>query len=444
MSFFKKLKSIFFIAFNFLFSKNSGPSNARKSMIGAVFCIALSILPLLVVLIVCDGMIEGMTNRIVSLSSYDLQVVLASSNLNLDEYEAASKLILEVPNVKSSVVERQGMALAGSRNARAGAMIRGVDVDLYEKNESFRKYLKVLDGNFDLSAKNSAVIGEKLASELNLKVGDTLRIISSSESNGKTHPRFASFKVKGIVSSGYQELDAHWIFIPIKTAFDLFSTSSSRIIIGVETTCPFDYELFEIQKEINHHLRQESSLQPTIYTWKNINSSKFENFASTKLLLVLIMSIIVLVSSVNVASSIVMLIMEKKKEIAILKSFGTSNSDIIFIFLLIAFFIAFLGILFGVPLGILCSVNANSIIAFLEKAINVVILFGMNLVGQGEKFSAVSVLNPEYYLQSIPLVLPFGEIFAISVLVLILSVLVSLVPSIKAGREKPVSIFRKF
>ncbi|MCR5698486.1 MAG: FtsX-like permease family protein [Treponemataceae bacterium] len=413
-------------------------------MVGAVFCIALSILPLLVVLIVCDGMIEGMTNRIVSLSSYDLQVVIASDTTDYADYEMTSRLIMEVPNVKSTVVERQGMALAGSREGRTGAMIRGVDVDLYEKNESFQKYLEVLEGKFDLSTKNSAVIGEKLASELKLKVGDTLRVISSSESNGKTHPRFASFKVKGIVSSGYQELDAHWIFIPVKTAFDLFSTSSSRIIIGVETTCPFDYELFQVQKEINQQIRRETTLLPTIYTWKNINSSKFENFASTKLLLVLIMSIIVLVSSVNVASSIVMLIMEKKKEIAILKSFGTSNSDIVFIFLLIAFFIALLGILFGVPLGILCSVNANSIIAFFEKAINVMILFGMNLTGHGEKFSAVSVLNPEYYLQTIPLVLPFKEIFAISVLVLILSVLVSLVPSIKAGREKPVSIFRKF
>lgn len=442
-----KLTCSFLLALKFLLPQHDSPSNARKSVVGAILCIALSLVPLIVVLVVSDGMIEGITARTVSLSSFDLQVVpYGISGVDAskyDEYEELTSIITSVEGVKSACVERQGVALAAGKKGRTGATVRGVSPSLYEKNDSFRKYLNILEGSFDVSTSKDAVIGSKLAKDLNLKVGDTIRIISSrSNSNGKIVPRFSTFKVKGICSSGYQELDALWVFINGKTAFDLFSTASSKITIGVETENPFGNEIYKISDLIDDKLYEENKFA-SVYTWQELNSSQLENFATTKMLLLLIMSLIVLVASINVSSSVIMFVIERNKEIAILKSLGASSQGITFSFLLIALFIGFCGILIGVPIGILCAVNVNIILDFFETVINFVLSLGYNIFANAQNFVPVSVMNPEYYLEDIPIVLPFGELCAIVILVLILSVVVSIVPSVKAGKEKPLSILRK-
>lgn len=442
-----KLESSFLLAIKFLLPQHDSPSNARKSVFGAILCIALSLVPLIVVLVVSDGMIEGITARTVSLSSFDLQVVpYGISGVDVsqyDEYENLAQLITQVEGVKSACVERQGVALAAGKNGRTGTTVRGVSPSIYKNNESFRKYLNILEGEFDISTSKDAVIGSKLAKDLNLEVGDTIRIISSKKNtNGKIIPRFTTFKVKGICSSGYQELDALWIFINGKTAFDLFSTASSKIAIGVETENPFDNEIYKISNLIDDKLYQENKFA-SVYTWQELNSSQLENFATTKMLLLLIMSLIVLVASINVSSSVIMFVIERNKEIAILKSLGASSQGITFSFLLIALFIGFLGVVIGFPIGLLCAVNVNSILTFFENTINFILSLGYNLFADVKNFVPISVMNPEYYLEDIPIVLPFGELCAIVILVLILSVVVSIIPSVKAGKEKPLSILRK-
>lgn len=442
-----KLASSFLLAIKFLLPQHDSPSNARKSVVGAILCIALSLVPLIVVLVVSDGMIEGITARTVSLSSFDLQVIpYGISGVDAsqyDEYENLAQIITQVEGVKSACVERQGVALAAGKSGRTGATVRGMSSSVYEKNESFRKYLNILEGEFDISTNKDAVIGSKLAKDLNLKVGDTVRIISSKKNtNGKIIPRFTTFKVKGICSSGYQELDALWVFINGKTAFDLFSTASSKIAIGVETENPFENEIYKISSLIDDELYQHNKYA-SVYTWQELNSSQLENFATTKMLLLLIMSLIVLVASINVSSSVIMFVIERNKEIAILKSLGASSQGITFSFLLIALFIGFCGILIGVPIGILCAVNVNAILDFFENVINFVLSLGYNLFADAQNFVPVSVMNPEYYLEDIPIVLPFGELCAIVILVLVLSVVVSIIPSVKAGKEKPLSILRK-
>lgn len=441
------LNSSILLAIKFLLPKSDSPSNARKSVLGAILCIALSLIPLIVVLVVSDGMIEGITARTISLSSFDLQVVpYGTSGVDASkykEYESLADIINQVEGVKSVCVERQGVALAASMNGRTGATVRGISPNLYLENESFRKYLNILDGEFDISSSKDAVIGSKLAKDLNLKVGDTVRIISSRKNtNDKIVPRFTTFKVKGICSSGYQELDALWFFINAETAFDLFSTASSKIVLGVETENPFENELYKTANLIEDEL-DKKNLFASVYTWQELNSSQLENFATTKMLLLLIMSLIVLVASINVSSSVIMFVIERNKEIAILKSIGASSQGITFSFLLIAMFIGFCGVLIGFPLGLLCAVNVNSILNFFENVINFVLSLGYNLFTNSQGFVPVSVMNPEYYLENIPIVLPFGELLAIVILVLVLSIVVSIVPSVKAGKEKPLSLLRK-
>lgn len=436
------LKSSILLAFRMILPKASSTSNARKSILGAVMCIALSLVPLVVVLVMADGMIEGITNRIVGLSSYHLQAIQYPSFTDSDDTEVLDRFLETIritDGVKSAYPERQGIALAAGKKGRTGATIRAVDPDVFVKDTSFKKYVKVHSGKADLSNSKNVLVGKAMAQNLGVEVGDKLRIITARKSpNGKMIPKISIFNITGIISCGYQEIDALWIFIPFKTGYTLMSNEASQVIIGIETYDAFSPELHATRDRIARLMPNEFEL----YKWSDMNSSEFENFSSTKLLLLLVMFLIVLVATVNVSSALVMLVMERRREIAILKSIGASNGGITSSFILIGTCIGASGVLIGVPLGLLAAINVNSIISFLEKILNFFTQLFYQIVAK-EGFSKIQLLDPAYYLEEIPVVIPFAELFIISAVTLLLSVLVSVIPSIRAGKEKPLSILRK-
>ena len=135
--------------------------------------------------------------------------------------------------------------------------------------------------------------------------------------------------------------------------------------------------------------------------------------------------------------------MERKKEIAILKSMGASPFDITIIFLLSGLFTGFCGILLGIPLGILCSLSVNAVLKGLESVINFFYRFGMTFINSSSEFIPIELLNPAYYLETIPVNLNYLQLFCVASGTLILSILVSISPAIRAGKEKPLNILRK-
>ncbi|MCM1321039.1 MAG: ABC transporter permease [Bacteroides sp.] len=436
-------RSSILFAFRVLLPKNAAVSNARKSMAGAVVCIALSLVPLIVVSVVSNSMIEGITERIIGLSSYHLQAVRSnyflSDEKDFEDIELCRSALLNTEGVRAAYIEKQGMVLAAGKNGRTGAAVRAVDPDIFVSDAAFCSLISVAAGSADISRPKTALIGEKLSEILQLTAGDTLRLISVLPGkSGKPIPKISRFTVSGVISCGYQELDALWVFIPLDDASSVFARESARTIIGIETASPFSDEFQAVYRNAENALPDNYQL----YRWQDLNASQFENFSSTKTLLLLIMSLIVLVASVNVSSALVMLIMERSKEIAILKSIGASGSGIAVSFLCVGTCIGVLGVLLGMPLGLVCSVNINEIITFAEKTVNFFMLFGYSIVRK-EGFTAVKLMDPGYYLEKIPVAIPFGELLAISTLTLVLSLCVSVVPAIRAGKEKPLSILRK-
>ena len=367
-----KLASVFLICSRIIKPKDSALTNARKSLLGAVFCIALSLIPLTVVLVVTDGMIEGITNRIVGLSSFHMQAVQVRNYSNTDDnllaLETMAQKFLENPKVLNTYIERQGTVLAAGKTGRSGATVRAVEDKLFTENKAFAEYLEVVEGSASFSSKKSCVIGKKIAELLGLSVGDTIRLISTKTmASGSVIPKFSNYTVEGIVSSGYQEIDALWVFIPLESGFEYLSSAASSIYVGIEVENPFDADFYSIAYDL------DSTLTPgfSLYTWHDFNQSQYENFASTKLMLLFVMFLIVLVASVNISSALVMLVMEKRKDIAILKSLGASNGGIGLSFVLTGGAAGLLGTIIGIPLGLLCAVNINSIITLFENIINI-------------------------------------------------------------------------
>ena len=262
--------------------------------------------------------------------------------------------------------------------------------------------------------------------------------------NGKVVPKTAAFTVSGIVSSGYQELDALWVFVPLEAGFEFLASNVSRVFIGIKTKDAFSKNLYAVQNEC----QKIAGKGYGVYTWQELNRSTYETFNTTKTMLLFIMFLIVLVASVNVSSALIMLTMEKRKEIAILKAIGASPKEIRLTFVLTGFFTGLGGVIIGLPLGILCAIKSNEIISFFEKIVNIFayLRYTVSHVGAGaaaEGFISVRLLDPEFYLTNIPIAVPFAEIFAIAAVTLLLSTVVSLIPAYKAANEKPLESLRK-
>ena len=199
----------------------------------------------------------------------------------------------------------------------------------------------------------------------------------------------------------------------------------------IETQDAFSPELVAIQKRLADIFGRYAN----VYRWDQIHTAEFENFSSTKVMLVFVMMLIVLVATVNISSAIVMLVMERQKEIAILKSIGAKPRGITFAFLLAALSCGAGGLIIGLPVGILLTLFSNQLVHGLERLVNWFSTMG----GGGE----VHLMDPAYYLSEIPVEIPVNQVILIAVAVLLLSVLVSYLPSRKAGREKPLDILRK-
>lgn len=457
------MRSAVWFSLKMIFPKTEKSSSARKSFFGAIICIAISLIPLVVVLSVSDGMINGMTERIIGLSSSHITAQLlygadeASNAKTLSEF---AEKISEIDGVKNAYPEIAVTVLATSGSYRTGAQIRAVSPKIFSGDTAFTKLFEIKDGDINSfvgvdggsgsdsggqagnpASLRRAIIGTRLSELLNVKAGDTFRIISLQQTpSGIFVPRNSQFTVSAVVSSGYQELDAMWVFIPLEAAYTSLPLANADIAVRIETENAYSHELSAIEKRIAEQTYKVAS----VYNWSDLNASQFENFSSTRVMLVFIMMLIVLVASVNISAALVMLVMERRREIAILKSIGATSGGVMFSFLIVGLSAGFGGVLAGIPLGIACAINSNKIISAVERIVNIVSEFFYALRGADlSGVSQIKLFNPEYYLTEIQITLSFTGIFLIALFTLVLSLIVSIAPALKAGKEKPLETLRK-
>ena len=448
------LRAGFLYAGKIFFSKDSGSSNGKRSLFGALISIGLCLVPLIAVLVVSEGMISGITGRIVHLSTQDMCVSVDKKS----DFASTTEAFLQfadglsgVEGVTGAYPQISGTALAAGSGYRTGANVRAVPRTIFTENTGFASLFNVIEGSADLNGKKSAVIGQKIAELLGIHEGYTIKLITvkSTGTTKKTFvPKVAQYTVRGIVSCGYQELDALWVFIPLDEGFSVMAGTDAEYSVGLTTDVTFSPKLRTVEYYVQKHiisLGNGTSISGAwVSTWDEMNSAQFENFSSTKILLLLIMLLIVLVASVNISSALVMTVMERRREIAILKSTGATANGITMAFLITGLGCGAGGVLIGVPLGLLVSVNINAIISGMEKVVNAFRKFGWILLNHGsDNFEDFKLLDPGYYLQEIPVTIPFKELFLIVTGTLLLSLIVSAVPAIRAGREKPLDTLRK-
>lgn len=442
-----KTCSCFLYALRIVFSRNR--TNGRKSLFASMLCIGISLVPLLAVMGISGGMIDGITGRMIGLSTQDVAVYFpfgCEETLSPDAFLAASGRASGLSHVTGVYPELEGTALATSLssggNRRFGASVRAVRDDIFSSNEAFASLFALSSGEASFPDEKSAILCEKIASDLGVQVGDRISLVCARlTDSGMLVPKTAVFTVSGIVSSGYQELDALWIFIPLGTGFSFLPQNVARYAIKLKTDGTFTSAVQQVKAEAARAFPVSAA-----WTWSEMNASQFENFSSTRILLLLIMVLIVLVASVNISSALVMVTMERLKEIAILKSVGASPRGISLSFLIVGGICAAGGLAIGLPLGILAAVNINPVLTLIEKLTNLCgsALYALShLASGGGTYVGIRLLDPAYYLQDISVTISVGQVAGVCLMTLVLSLLASIVPAMKAGRENPLDTLRK-
>ena len=442
-------KSAFLYACRILLSKGTKKTVGTKSIKGAVFCIALSLIPLVVVLSVSDAMINGMTERLVNLSSSHIQL-----QFGYDSDEMFDKTLLDVSLDKIKNIEGVTSAyemitatgLVSSLKGRTGATIRACDPKIFNEVDSYKNMFSAVSGDIEQfyndNTGSNVLIGKEIADTLSLKPGDTIRLITTQKINDRIVPKMTPMKVAAVISCGYQELDSLWVFIPIEKGLQILKPDNALSTIMVETANSLDSHNKLLKLQMN--IEDEVGFVASVYRWDELNQSQFENFSSTRMLLVFIMLLIVLVACINISSCIVMICLDRRKEIAILKSVGISNGTITLSFIFVGILIGLAGIIIGIPCGIILSLNINNIVWFIEQIVNLVARAGYFMAnGNLKAFYDIHLMNDAYYLESIPVHIPFIQILFYIIATIVLSFFTSFIPASKAGKEKVCDTFRK-
>ncbi|GMO26777.1 MAG: ABC transporter permease [Termitinemataceae bacterium] len=420
-----------FIAARYLIGKGNKGS---RYLLGAAGGIALSMIPIMVTLIVSDGMIRGITDRFLELGTGHLQVwpYRVTQNQDLEaQMQDAKETILAIDNIRQVWEEKQGLGIIIAADGKTGTTIRAVDPSFWEDTGSV-KYLSVIKGEALLKNDTDVLLGEELAKSIGAEVGKPLRIMTvRNTSLGKSIPMVTAFTVRGIVSSGYHEMDSMWCFVSLNAGEKIFQVNNCYTYLVIKINDPYKYANYAAN-DIDANLDGAFG----VYTWKDLQRSQYSSYESTRQLLLLIMALIVLVASVNVSSATSMLVIERRRDIAVLKSFGASVKDIKNIFMWGSFLTGIAGAVPGIAAGLLIGCNINQIIHGVEHGIN---LFTALLDKQ-----EVRILDPGFYLEQIPIVIDVKTVVSIGVFTLLCSVAASLFPAMRAARTKPIELIRKY
>jgi lipoprotein-releasing system permease protein len=412
----------FFIALRYLWGR---AREGGRYLRGAAAGIALSLVPIMVTLIVADGMIKGITDRYLELGTGHIQVY---DYLNTG-WEGPP-YFPEIPGLRGVWRERSGLAIVMGSAGKAGTTVWAIESSFWADSGS-RKFLKVTEGSAELEGDNEVLLGEELARIVGAETGKNVYIMSVQlGASGRNIPRTAPFKVRGIVSSGYRELDALWCILSYPGGGLILDPALSRDCLVLKIDDPY-----RKAGETAGIIAGELGPGYGVYTWKDLQRSQYSSYESTRQLLLFIMALIVLVAAVNVSSATGMLVIERRQDIAVLKAAGASPAATSRVFLCAGFLTGLSGVILGSSLGLLIGVFINQLIRGLESVLS----FFSSAFHGGE----VRILDSGYYLEEIPIVINWKTVALIGVFTLLCSLAASWFPARRAGKIPPIELLRR-
>lgn len=379
--------------------------------------IALGVATLIIVMSVMNGFKAELLNRILGINGHIS--IVASPGFPFNNYKNAVENIEAIPGIKMAVPLIEKQLLVSSGKSAEGAMVRGIQKEDILKKKITRDGFANMD--IDFFEGDVVVIGDKLANKLGVFVDDEITLISP---NGKitafgSVPRIKSYRVVGTFSLGMFAYDSGYIFMPLEAAQKYFSLEDSASLIDV--TLEDEEQLAKIRSL----LERSVSLDAYVYDWKQTNATFFNAIDVERNVMFLILMLIILVAAFNIITGLIMLVKDKGRDIAVLRTMGATKGMIMRIFFIDGAFIGVVGTTIGVILGVLFCENIETIRQFLQK------------ISGRELFS-----SEIYFLSQLPAKIDVTEIVTVVILTLALSFLATLYPAYRAAKFDPAEALR--
>ncbi len=369
--------------------------------------IMIGVATLIIVMSVMNGFKTDLTKKILGLNPH---IVVQSNSYKIENNfeETLKKKFKDI--VISRTYSGEGIVV-GNENAK-GIIIKGVNKDNIEKLDFLHK--KLFKGNIKKFEKNSALIGAELAFNLGLEVGDKINLMSSAFISTPLggFPKQESFLVSGIFRTGFYDFDQNLVFLNLSSALSIFDKYENDQNLEIYLKDPMKANKYktEIQKLNQNYF---------IYSWSDLNKSFFSALKVERNVMFLILMLILIVAAFNIISGLTILIKNKTKEIAILKTLGLSNKSIKKSFFLTGFTIGLGATITGIFIGIIFSLNIESIRLFLSNTFNF------------ELFP-----SDVYFLERLPSEINTYSILIVFIFSLIISALASYLPAMTISKMK--------
>ena len=379
--------------------------------------IALGVATLIIVMSVMNGFKSELLSRILGVNGHVM--IVATPGFPFTDYKNAVADIEKIDGVESAIpmIEKQILVSAGK--SAVGAMVRGLHTEDLLKKQVLRNGISNV--NIEQFNDDSVIIGTRLADKLGVMVGDEITLISP---NGKVTafgsvPRMKSYDIVGLFDVGMYEYDANYILMPIQSAQKYFSMAQSAEQIDV--TLKNDNDLSYIRSIIE----QSVGIDAYVYDYKQTNSAFFNAIDVERNVMFLILTLIIIVAAFNIITGLIMLVKDKGRDIAVLRTMGATKGMIMRIFFIDGAFIGVVGTIIGLAIGVIFCENIESIRQFLE-----------GLSGR-ELFSAEI-----YFLSKLPAKIDFQEVAVVALVSLALSFLATIYPAYRAAKYDPVEALR--
>ena len=387
---------------------------AGFSLIG----IALGVATLIIVMSVMNGFKSDLLSRILGLNG-DLGVFATTGSLG--EFDQLASKVRNVSGVISAVPVIEGQVLLNGPSGSSGGLVRGVRQADLEALPSIGGTIRA--GSLgDFSGDDAIAIGLTLAQQFGLAVGSKLTLLSpdGAATAFGTVPRVRAYRVVAIFQAGMNEYDSRYVFIPLHAAQVFFQKPNA--VSQIEVTVRDPEHIAPVTQRIE---RAVGHAPVRVIDWTQSNDSFFAAVQVEQNVMFLILTLIIVVAAFNVISSLIMMVKDKTRDIAVLRTLGAGRGAVMRIFLMCGASVGVTGTLVGTGLGITFCLNIERLRQGLQA------------------ITGTDLFNPEvYYLEHLPAKLEWGEVSQVILMALALSLLATLYPSWRAARTDPVEALR--
>ena len=371
--------------------------------------ISLGVSVLIIVMSVMNGFRTELINKIVGFNAH-VTVKPYENSINMEKLNDNNLNLIS----KDLIFSNSGEAIVINKNYTKGLVLRGYNSNDFTKLDVVKK--GNLIGNPNQLINNYISIGKELSFNLDLNVGDKISIMSPAgiETIVGSLPKQETFIISSIFDSGLADFDSNIAFINLTTLenFFAFQVEDRNLEIYLNNPSNIEATKIQVQKIFNNEF---------VFTWADMNSSLFSALKVERNVMFIILSLIIIVAAFNIISGLTILVKNKTRDIAILKSIGVLNRSIVKIFFLVGVIIGTTATLFGIFLGIMFSLYIENLREFLSNTFNI-------------------SLFPEeiYFLSTMPSEINPISIFIISICSIFITIIVSIFPAIKASKLDPV------